>query len=140
MINAEPAYSVVHALRNVALHYSLPHIQVQFQVGGPAGGVINDPSTTAKLTFLLDVQNALELVRASGGRKSPTQRKAVEVLADWDDDIALTELLERFLVATLPVQRWLREAEMRAEGSTVDDFVSKYNDVTEEYNQALGAP
>jgi hypothetical protein len=135
---SEPHYAVVRALRNGALHHSLPEIRMKFELRAPPGGSINDPDMTQNLTFELDVPYALALIRASGRDGDTMRDVAIDFLTTLDADLPLAELVRLYLEVALPVQDWLRLTEEIADGGIVDEFDEHYNALVDRYNRAIG--
>ncbi len=140
VLDAEPLCSVIRSLRNVALHQRLPTTRVGIQVRGPTGGRVNDPGTTERMTFHLDVVYALALIRTRiRDRDNPVDLQAMEYLAGLGEDFLLTELVTRFSRAFSPLAEWLRETEKQYEGAEMQKFRDKYNELVSRYNAALGS-
>jgi len=132
----EPVCILVEALRNVALHYGLPEIQISQTVEAPPERKMNDPGTAHTVVFSLDCLHAIALIKASGRKKQ--HKQAWHFLENEAGDLfPLTRMVDRFLKATEPIYVWLAEAENRVEKGEVDRFINEYNELVEKYNIAL---
>ena len=131
---SEPLYAVVRALRNVALHYTLPTIRVKFDISGPPGGSVNDPGATEEATFHLDVMYALSLLRLAGNQRDLVHRQAIKHLEGMGEDLPLTPLTEGFLRMYRPLADWLRLKEHQVSGSEIEKFTESYNELVSRYN------
>lgn len=133
----EPYCAVVHTLRNIALHFALPEILYRFRIEPSPGGTINDPGTTENLTLLLNREHAQTLVRAAGNRKNPLHKQTLDYFGTLASDIALAELVDRYIDAMQKLTSWLRSEEVRFEGTEMERFTAKHNELVGRYNAGL---
>lgn len=128
-LKARPLYAVVKALRDVALHYALPSVRVNFAINVQGG------SETA--IFHLDVMYAIRLLQLAGKQKEQTHQQALRHLGGSGEELPLTSLTEGFLQMYGPLREWLREREHQVVGAEIDKFESEHNDLVSRYNATL---
>jgi len=130
----EPACSIIYALRNAALHYTLPELRLNFWVMGPPGGHINDPGRFEKVTLVLDGMHALVLIRAMGNKRNPIHQHALKFLSAAAKDIGVTKMLNEYMSAMKSLHHWLGRAEEEKEGTLIEEFASPYNRIVNDLN------
>ena len=129
MFQREPVCALVRVLRNVSLHFALPEILVHHEVAGPLGEKINDPGTTTTIKFRLDCAHTHALIKAADRRRNRAYLDAIGFLKTLNDDIPLTDIAERYISAFETLHKWLSKVEHTIEGSAVDEYISKYNEI-----------